>query len=57
LDNEPNNPLVPQHVIGYQAGTTGTVKTYPDIHVKIGYDGNVRTDLFAQAKVAGLPVN
>jgi hypothetical protein len=33
------------------------VKTFPDIHTKIGYDGTVRTELFAQAKLSGLPVN
>jgi hypothetical protein len=57
LDNEPNNPLVPQHEIGYEAGTTGTVKTFPDIHIKVGYDGKVMTELFAQAKLSGLPLN
>jgi hypothetical protein len=57
LDNEPNNPFLPQHVVGYEPGTIGTVKTYPDNHINVGYDKKVMEELLAQARLSGLPIN
>lgn len=56
LDNQPNNPVLPQNTITRAAGTRGLDIIYPDGHSEVGREEAAFSEMNDEAKQAGAPV-